>query len=198
MKGRFRHNDDFRRFGRPVRSPQSFLFWLIVIAFGALAAHWVRDPDGPVLTDPTAPSAGAAVSGRAKVIDGDSIEIDGERVRLFGIDAPEGRQQCRDGAGRTYACGRVAARALYAAIGGRRVSCAPVDHDRYDREVAICTVEGRDLGDIMVRSGNALDYTQHSKGRYAVAEREARSAKRGIWVGQFEDPSAWRRQNTRQ
>jgi endonuclease YncB( thermonuclease family) len=169
--------------------------WLVVIAVGAAVVHGVREfapwlvPKSPgVATRP-----GATLTGRVKVIDGDSIEIAGERLRLFGIDAPESRQECRDAAGESYACGRAAARALAAAIGGRAVTCTAVEHDQYRREIAICTVEGRDLGETMVRVGHALDYAQHSRGRYAAAEREAREAKRGLWAGTFEHPLAWRR-----
>jgi endonuclease YncB( thermonuclease family) len=181
-----------------VRSRRSLLFWLIVIAVGAAVVHGVREfapwliPKSPgVATRP-----GATLTGRVKVIDGDSIEIAGERLRLFGIDAPESRQECRDAARESYPCGRDAARALAAAIGGRAVACTAVEHDQYRREVAICRVDGRDLGEAMVRAGHALDYPQHSRGRYAAAEREAREAKRGLWAGTFEYPWAWRRMQT--
>jgi len=177
--------------GRVVRSPSSWLFWLIVIALGAAVAHLVGERRSHDITPP--PTSGAPIAGRARIIDGDTIEIAGERIRLFGIDAPESRQQCRTGSGRDYPCGRVATRALTAAIRGSQVSCTPVDHDRYDRDVAICTAGGHDLGDVMVRSGNAIDYRRHSQGRYAAAEREARAAKRGMWAGTFEEPEVWRR-----
>lgn len=181
--------------GRIVRSPSSLLFWLIVIALGAAVAHLVGERRAHDITPP--PASGAPVAGRARVIDGDTIEILGERIRLFGIDAPESRQQCRTGSGNDYPCGRVATRALTAAIRGGPVSCTPVDHDRYDRDVAICTAGGHDLGDVMVRSGNAIDYARHSQGRYAAAEREARAARRGIWAGTFEQPEQWRRTHPR-
>src|SRR5262249_6589844 len=98
-----------------------------------------------------------------------------------------------DRAGRPYACGREATRALIAAIAGRTVTCKAVEHDRYDRDVAICSVAGGDLGETMVRAGHALDYPQHSRGRYAAAQNEARAARRGLWDGTFEDPAVWRR-----
>jgi endonuclease YncB( thermonuclease family) len=178
-----------------VRRPRSLLVWLVAIAVSAAFVHGVREY-APWLVGKSpsvATRPGATLTGRAKVIDGDSIEIAGERLRLFGIDAPEGRQECRDAAGQSYACGRQATRALAAAIGGRAVSCTAVEHDQYRRDVAICTVDGRDLGEAMVRAGHALDYAQHSGGRYAAAEREAREARRGLWAGTFEHPSTWRR-----
>jgi endonuclease YncB( thermonuclease family) len=172
-----------------VRSPASLLFWLIVIVIVAAIAHVFRDADpAPRAATP----AGEALAGRAKVVDGDSLQVAGERIRLFGIDAPEARQQCQSVAGRPYGCGRDATRALEAAIGGRSVSCTLLTHDRYNRDVAICTVGGRDLGETMVRAGHAIELPQHSGGRYAEAERAARDAKRGLWAGTFEHPSVWR------
>ena len=177
-----------------MRRRRSLLIWLVVIAVGAAVIHGAREfarwrPAPPWIVTPS----GATLTGRARALDGDSLEIAGARIRLFGIDAPEGRQECRDATDRPYPCGRAATRALAAALAGRTVACTAVDHDRYDRDVAICTVDGRDLGDIMVRAGHALDYAQHSRGRYAAAEREARDAGRGLWGGTFEQPAAWRR-----
>ena len=181
--------------GRVVRSPSSLLFWLIVIALGAAVAHIVGEKPSHDVTLP--PASGATIAGRARIIDGDTIEIAGERIRLFGIDAPEARQQCRDAQGADYACGRDAARILTALIGGRPVSCTLVTHDQYARDVATCEAKGHDLGEAMVRAGYARDYPRHSKGRYAAAERDARAARRGIWAGESEDPAVWRKRETR-
>jgi endonuclease YncB( thermonuclease family) len=174
---------------------KSFLFWLVVVAVAAAIAHGsgkfdVRAPRAPL-------EPGQPIVGRAIALDGDSLEIGGERVRLFGIDAPEARQQCRNAEGQQYACGRAATRAL-AALLGARASCTLVTHDRYARDVATCTAGGRDLGDAMVRAGHAIEYSRYSDGRYAEAEREARAAKRGVWAGTFEEPEAWRRREMRQ
>jgi endonuclease YncB( thermonuclease family) len=171
------------------------LLWLVIVAVIAAIAYGSGKFDEAPPRIPAQP-AGATISGRAKVVDGDSLEVAGERIRLFGIDAPEAHQQCRDARGVPYACGRAATRAL-AALAGARVSCTLVTHDRYERDVATCTANGRDLGDAMVRAGHALDYARHSGGRYAEAEREARAAKRGIWAGTFEQPEAWRRREMR-
>jgi endonuclease YncB( thermonuclease family) len=188
-----------------VRRP-SLLFSLLVVTVGAAAvqlwpelAAWWRDlvPQATGTSTHPADPVGPALAGRAKVIDGDSLEVAGERIRLFGIDAPESRQDCADARGNAYPCGRDAARALAAAIGSDRVTCTPVDHDRYGRDVARCDAGGRDLGEVMVRGGHALDLPQHSGGRYAAAEREARAARRGLWAGSFEPPAAWRRQYPR-
>jgi endonuclease YncB( thermonuclease family) len=183
-----------------MRSPKSLLIGLLIIALAAAIAQGVHEfrlpaPTAPRIGPP--PAIGATVTGRAHVVDGDSLEVAGERVRLFGIDAPEGRQTCRDAAGRPYGCGHEARRALANEIAGRTVSCTPVEHDRYERSVALCSARGRDLGEAMVRSGYAFDLPQHSRGRYAAAEREARDARRGLWSGAFERPAEWRARNMR-
>jgi endonuclease YncB( thermonuclease family) len=178
-----------------MRSPRAPLRWVVALALAAAVlqaarefAPWLRRGSPWVAT-----LSGPTLTGPARVIDGDSIEIAGERIRLFGIDAPEARQECHDHAGVAYPCGREAARALAAAIGQRAVTCTAVEHDRYERGVAICRVDDHDLGEAMVRSGHAFDYGAHSRGRYIAAEREAREARRGLWAGTFEHPMAWRR-----
>ena len=172
-----------------------FFLWIAIAAAVSFAAQRWGKFDAPTQRAPAA--AGTPIQGRAKIIDGDSLEVAGERIRLFGIDAPEGRQQCRDAQGADYACGRDAARILTALIGGRPVSCTLVTHDRYARDVATCQAEGRDLGEAMVRAGYARDYARPSTGRYAAAERDARAARRGIWAGESEDPAAWRKREMR-
>jgi endonuclease YncB( thermonuclease family) len=175
---------------RPPR-PRSLLLWLLIVAVVAYAAHRTGR------FNVRAPAPSAPVSGVARIIDGDSLEIAGVQIRIFGIDAPEWRQQCRNARGESYACGREARRTLDRLIGGRTVTCTPVTHDRYERDVATCEVVGRDLGDAMVRAGHAVDYARHSGGRYAAAEQEARAAKRGLWAGTFDEPEVWRRREAK-
>ena len=178
----------------PVRSPKAFLIWLVIIAVGAAIAQifyeWRAQPPQP--PKPT----GNAIAGRARVVDGDSLEIGAVRVRLFGIDAPEGRQECRDAQGRPYACGAAARRALLELIGGSAVTCTPVG-ESHDRDVALCTAQGRDLSEAMVRAGHAIELGRFSRGRYAAAEREAREGRRGLWAGRFDQPADWRREHMR-
>nr|WP_084298894.1 thermonuclease family protein [Bradyrhizobium sp. WSM1743] len=130
------------------------------------------------------------LTGQASIIDGDTIEIHGTRIRLWGIDAPESGQLCRGADSLQYRCGAKTANALDAFIAGRPVTCAPTDHDRYGRTVATCGVGGTDLGDWLVRQGLALDWPRYSRGRYAAAQDEARRGERGIWSGSFVEP--WR------
>lgn len=133
-----------------------------------------------------------AAAPATRVIDGDTFTLGSERVRLWGIDAPEGRQVCQDAVGHGFSCGDVARERLIALIGGRSVDCRQRSRDGYGRMVAQCSVAGRDLGEAMVRAGWAVEYRQFSQGAYAAAERDARTAKRGLWAGTFEPPDHWR------
>jgi hypothetical protein len=101
------------------------------------------------------------------------------RVRLYGIDAPEGQQICEDAAGKRYLCGSRASEALAALIG------------RNGRLVAICTANGRNINAELVRQGWAIEYRQYSDGRYTDEEAAACQAKRGLWAGEFVKPWLW-------
>ena len=143
------------------------------------------------------PAEAEPLIGTASVIDGDTIEIHGQRIRLNGIDAPESTQLCLDGAGKKYRCGQKASLALADFLATHRpTSCIEVDRDRYRRMVAVCTAGGVDIGERMVRQGYAVDWPKYSAGFYAQAETEARKAKRGLWAGSFDRPWEWRKQMT--
>lgn len=138
----------------------------------------------PVMADPLA--------GQASVIDGDTLEIHGTRIRLWGIDAPESTQLCRGEDSKPYRCGAQAANDLDSFIARRMVSCVPVNLDQYGRTVATCSVNGVDLGEWLVRSGLALDWPQYSKAKYDGVQREAEHAGRGIWKGSYVEPWLYR------
>jgi endonuclease YncB( thermonuclease family) len=130
------------------------------------------------------------VSGFAKVVDGDSLEIGTARIRLFGIDAPEGRQLCtRDST--SLPCGTAAADKLRALIGGQSIDCVQRDVDKYQRIVAVCKKGPTDLAAEMVKAGLALAYRQYSSD-YVDVEDDARHAKRGMWAGEFTPPWDYR------
>lgn len=132
------------------------------------------------------------ISGRASVVDGDTLKINGERVRIWGIDAFERDQTCEKG-GEVYNCGGRALGELAAFVGFSQVTCQAVDKDRYGRSVARCSVGGRDLGDHMVRSGWALDFSHYSNGAYKAVEIEARVKRRGAFAGTFTAPGDYRK-----
>jgi endonuclease YncB( thermonuclease family) len=136
-------------------------------------------------------AAAGQVAGVATVEDGDSLAIGGRRIRLYGIDAPEGRQVCtRDG--KPWRCGQAAANALADHLGRRTVVCVVRDHDRYGRLVADCTVGGESVNGWLVRAGWALAYRRYS-GAYVDDEAAARAAGRGVWRSDFTPPWEWRR-----
>lgn len=128
------------------------------------------------------------------MIDGDTLEIRGERIRLFGIDACESRQLCEDASGRSYRCGQQAALALADRIGRGTVRCEGKTRDRYGRLVATCYLGSEDLDAWMVSQGLALAFRKYSA-RYVPQEDAARLAKRGLWAGSFEAPWEWRREH---
>lgn len=130
------------------------------------------------------------------MIDGDTLEIHGERIRIFGIDAPESRQLCT-AEGSRYRCGQRAALALADLVGARTVTCERRAEDRYGRTIGICRVGGQDLGAFMVREGWAVAYRRYARDRYDREEAEARRDRRGVWSGEFELPWKWRRAKRR-
>ena len=157
---------------------------------GGWEDEWLQDARGgsgsgrTVAFDPD-------LSGRARVIDGDTIEIGAVRVRLHGVDAPESAQSCLAG-GERWPCGQRATRALAGQIGGRTVACSERARDRYGRIVAGCRHGGRDVNAWLVDRGWALAYRRYSRA-YVNEESSARAARKGIWRGEFVPPWDWRR-----
>jgi len=134
----------------------------------------------------------ADVTGKPRVIDGDTIEIAGERIRLHGIDTPEVNQTCLDEAGKRWPCGREATLALTTIIGDHSITCKGDEHGKYGRLIAVCNVGPLRINAMMVARGWALAYRQYSS-EYVPEEDDARLHKRGLWRGQFVAPWEWRR-----
>jgi endonuclease YncB( thermonuclease family) len=168
---------------RPARSfARSAFDALIFIAAAALILFGLRIFDLMYVDVPDG----------AKAMDGDSLRQGDNEIRLYGIDAPEYLQNCRDERNQAWPCGREAAEFLRGLVRGKTVSCSAVDVDAYDRLVATCEAEGRSLNREMVKEGWAIAYRRHSLA-YVTLESEARRQKRGIWSGSFEEPEKWRR-----
>ncbi|MFT3730965.1 MAG: thermonuclease family protein [Hyphomicrobium sp.] len=134
--------------------------------------------------DPFPPS----ITGRADPIDGDSLWVGDDEVRLKGIDAPEWKQDCRRD-GLSWRCGMAARETLVGLIGSNDVTCAISERDVYGRMLGRCTAGDRNLNAEMVASGMAVAY-----GSYWNEQGKARAARKGLWSGEFEEPRAWRAQ----
>lgn len=133
---------------------------------------------------------GAATQAKVKVLDGDSLLIDGRNIRLEGIDAPEYNQTCFNAQNKLYDCGQ-RAKATLAALVKNGVDCIKRKTDRYKREVSICYAGKTNVNREMVRRGRAVAYTRYYAG-YAADEAEAKKAKRGLWSGRFMRPELFR------
>lgn len=142
------------------------------------------------------PSLAATVEGRARAVDGDTLEVAGQKVRLFGVDAPELDQTC-DRSGRSWACGKAAREELAGIVGRMRLSCEVQDVDKYGRAVAVCIAGEADIGALMVRRGMALAYRRYS-GRYVNAEKAARAEGLGLWSAEWVTPEDYRHEGNAQ
>lgn len=130
-------------------------------------------------------------AGIPSVIDGDTLDLHGHRIRLWGIDAPESRQLCqRDG--HPWRCGQAAALALADRIGRNPIVCEVRHKDRWGRLIAVCRRDGEDLSEWMVRTGLALAFRRYAED-YVRTEDDARGERRGVWSGAFAPPWAWRK-----
>ena len=158
------------------------LIGLLVVAF-ASSSTLAQSPTGQ-----------RAVEGKARIIDGDSMEIGIHRVDLYGLDAPEFAQQCqRDG--KPWRCGMEATYALAALIETHWLTCHRQETGAAGNVVAVCRIggpKGISVNQEMVRHGWALPLPA-SGADYAGAEREAMAAMAGLWSGTFVAPWEWRR-----
>ncbi|UHS56821.1 thermonuclease family protein [Agrobacterium vaccinii] len=129
------------------------------------------------------------IVGRASVIDGDTIEINGIRIRFHGVDAPESRQTCLSASGKNYRCGQTSAAALDAFLAkSRPTACTPTGKS-YDRTVGVCrSADGQDVSGWMVRNGHAVDWPKYSGGRYTAEQQSVEAAQVGLWSGRFQMP----------
>lgn len=162
------------------KAKRLFFGQIHALAIGALAAF------SPV------PASAEGITGRASVIDGDTIEIHGTRIRLFAIDAVESHQSCTTFTEQRWPCGRKSALALADLIGTRPVTCVPLDRDRYGRIVARCLSADQDIAAWSVANGWALAWARYST-EYLPLQVRAKSLGLGIWSGTFEDPQSARR-----
>lgn len=148
-----------------------------------------------LLAAPTVANA-QSISGTAEVIDGDSLTVGGLAVRLFGIDAPEGKQTCdRDGA--TWACGEESATQLGMLVADNRIECRGQGIDTYGRMLAVCWADGFELNKTMVEQGWATAFRKYSQD-YVAEEARAKAQRRGIWSSSFALPEEYRMAQSQQ
>jgi len=126
------------------------------------------------------------------ITDGDTIKLNGVTYRLWGIDAPETKQDCPDG----WPAGRLATTQLQTLIKGRTIVCEAKDTDRYGRTVAVCRAGGEDLGALMVRSGMAWAFVRYSRD-YVDQETRAKAANLGVHAHDCVVAWEWRAQQRR-
>lgn len=126
-----------------------------------------------------------------RVIDGDTIEVNHEKVRLYGIDAPEKGQPCKRN-NSPYDCGGASKEHLEFVLTGTIVKCTKKGKDKWGRFVAECAADGEDISQLMVRHGWALAYREYSTA-YVKDEEFAKSNKLGMWSKEFSIPSEWRK-----
>lgn len=164
-------------FKKRIANISKFLIWVLVLLF--LQTEFI-------------------VAKYVKVVDGDSLEIDGRRVRLIDIDAPEYKQYCFDANGEKYYCGKISRKYLEDILkkANYDVYCDVQGIDTYKRELAECFVEGKNINLLMIRAGWAVAYRAEKK-EYWDAEKKARKQKKGVWQGKFLRPEYFRRLNKR-
>ena len=146
--------------------------------------------------DDSIKNASSSISGTLKITyigDGDSMRSGKFRIRLFGVDAPEKQQQCKDTVGRNWDCGIAAKKALEELVSSvSQLSCTLMDVDRYGRLVMRCYAGKIDIAAALVRDGMALAYQQYSK-LYIQDKTTAKKTRTGVWSGSFIEPWTWRR-----
>lgn len=161
------------------RKIADFLRMLIILGLVAVASAWL------------AKQSEVSYSGVPRFVDGDSLFLAGEEIRMLGIDAPEYNQTClQDDAAASFACGKQALVFLKQIARGGDLVCEGWEHDKYDRLLATCYSGDLDLNREMVLKGWAVSF-----GDYEAEELIAKREQRGLWAGSFDAPSRWRRQS---
>ena len=126
-----------------------------------------------------------------KVIDGDTIVINGEKIRFSGIDTPELKQTCMKDKKKVF-CGMLAKMLLIKKIGNEIPKCISEGKDIYNRILAECFINGESLSSFLVRSGYAFAYRKYSK-KFIKDEKFAKENNLGMWSMKFEYPWNFRK-----
>jgi endonuclease YncB( thermonuclease family) len=162
------------------------------------AGGWIGTrPDAPAtLLALVAVPEGPVLRGPVRVIDGDTLDMGGQRLRLHGVDAPERGGACLGADGRSHDCGRWATGAAGALIGGRVLDCRDLGERTHGRIVAACTLGGQDLGAALIAAGIVRACPRyarrhpHSRG-YEALEARAIAARVGLHAGRTPEPASF-------
>lgn len=139
-----------------------------------------------VITTSTVSNAGSL-----RVVDGDTIDLNGQTYRLHGIDAPEAGQTCKRANGKSWPCGKQSIRAMEDLVASGRVACDHRGTDGYGRTIGVCTSDGKDLNAIMVLEGMAWAFRKYSSD-YIELEEKAKSERVGVWQADTMTPWDYR------
>ena len=140
------------------------------------------------------------ISGKAKIIDGDTLKINNKKIRFSGIDAPEsyffGKKQSCVLNNIEILCGNLSKEKLVEKIRNQIVTCKlEKNKDQYNRLIGECFINNESLSVFMVRHGYAFDYPKYSGGKFRKHEIYAKNLSLGLWQTQFEYPWIWRKKN---
>ena len=141
------------------------------------------------------PISAETLSGPAIAVDGDTLDMTGQRIRLLHIDAPESAQTCRR-ADADWSCGASASAGLAELVAGASVQCSSAKRDVYDRLLATCRAESFDVAELLLGHGLAIA-DHNAPEHYLMAEARAKGAKLGLWASEFQTPADWRKANPR-
>ena len=133
----------------------------------------------------------ADITGKPRVVDGDTIWIGETKIRLSGIDAPEMKQTCQTPKNNQSKCGVLSKQFLSGLLRNVEITCKGDGKDRYGRLLAVCFIDWMDINEQIVMEGWALAYRKYSED-YVRAENYAKSMRRGIWKTEFVAPWEWR------
>lgn len=126
-------------------------------------------------------------SAETTVIDGDSIIVEGDEIRLIGVDAPEYGQFCFDETGLAYNCGDEAKNALNELVKDKKVICNKIKKDIYDRDLSECFIDETNINKELLKMGWVVVYRSDDE-NYKKAQEDARANRRGVWKGRFMKP----------
>lgn len=165
------------------RLRHTLLLTLGIVALGISSGYLYANQRAPELRGPI------------RVIDGDTFEVSGARIRLHAIDAPESDQMCETRQGVDWACGGWITKVVKDRYSGVTASCEALDTDRYGRIVARCFALGEDVGARLVREGLAFAYPKYGAD-YVKIERNAAAQDRGLHAVRMQSPEQHRRART--